>query len=778
MGRTAALAAFGVGVALFGALFLPDLLAGRVFAYRDVANYHLPMSRIVAAEWRAGRVPFWNPNIACGTPLAANPNNYALYPSRLLDLALSPEAAMQAHLLGHWLAGGVAMGVLASRLGGSTWAAATSAGVFLLAGPVLSLLSFANLAPFLAWIPITALAALRVRRAPALRAAAALALCLAVQATFAEPGLLLVEALFLVAVALVDPPRAASPRAVAAGVAAAGALAAIVAAPALVPALELAARSARGGDPYADLGHSVQPLGMIEFVVPQLFGSYHTLEKSTYWGEIFHAGRGPFFLSLSLGATSVILAAAGLAARGRRGWLPAVLALVALLVSMGGYVPFVRAIVFSEAGRWLRWPVKLTLLPALVAAVASGFAVDALAGRASGRRRAAIVGAAAGAASGAVLLLLARAFAPSASSTALGPALLAPLEGLKDVPVILREVAARLTRAGAFALGTGALAVAAATAAGRRPRVAALAAGALALAPIAELAGPQRAVNRGTPVDVLRAASPILDEARALAARGFRVGFPTEHWEVRVARAPGEPDEWWPRVRLDRELGNFYHPAGEGIAMPFVNPDRLVRADAAERAVTFPRLAADEQKCMKRLLGIAATVVAGPPATAPGLAPHRTSAGWPAALAPDVDAVPVAAWLAALPEAAAARAWGGDFVRAGCANADTAWDPAASSVRARSPGRWRIAVQSSRDGFVALTESRDPGWSARVDGRSVPIVPYLHDFQAVAVPAGSHEVEWRYRPRAWNACVAASLAGLAACASAVVRRRRAAAASG
>ena len=63
---------------------------------------------------------------------------------------------------------------------------------------------------------------------------------------------------------------------------------------------------------------------------------------------------------------------------------------------------------------------------------------------------------------------------------------------------------------------------------------------------------------------------------------------------MRLPRRPGDPDEWWPRVRLDRELGNFYHPVG-GIATPFVNPDRLVSAEASARTEAFPPSSPEEQ---------------------------------------------------------------------------------------------------------------------------------------------------------------------------------------
>ena len=67
--------AAAVGALLFGVLFLGDCVDGRILAYRDVANYHLPISRVVGPELRAGRLPTWNPYLVCGTPLLANPSH-------------------------------------------------------------------------------------------------------------------------------------------------------------------------------------------------------------------------------------------------------------------------------------------------------------------------------------------------------------------------------------------------------------------------------------------------------------------------------------------------------------------------------------------------------------------------------------------------------------------------------------------------------------------------------------------------------------------------------
>jgi hypothetical protein len=137
--------------------------------------------------------------------------------------------------------------------------------------------------------------------------------------------------------------------------------------------------------------------------------------------------------------------------------------------------------------------------------------------------------------------------------------------------------------------------------------------------------------------------------------------------------------------------------------------------------------------------------------------------------------MPVASWVAALPSSLPDPPWSGDFLRAACENAPSGADAAALRVLTRDAGRWTLETNVSRAGFVALTESRDPGWSVHVDGRAAAAEAYLHDFQAVAVPAGRHRVEWSYRPRGWNALVAVFVVGLLGLAAMMWPRGRGAA---
>jgi hypothetical protein len=59
-----------------------------------------------------------------------------------------------------------------------------------------------------------------------------------------------------------------------------------------------------------------------------------------------------------------------------------------------------------------------------------------------------------------------------------------------------------------------------------------------------------------------------------------------------------------------------------------------------------------------------------------------------------------------------------------------------------------------------LTDTHDPGWSATVDGRPVPIRPAWLTFRAVALGPGRHLVAFRYEPAGFRFGLSVTLAGL------------------
>lgn len=68
-----------------------------------------------------------------------------------------------------------------------------------------------------------------------------------------------------------------------------------------------------------------------------------------------------------------------------------------------------------------------------------------------------------------------------------------------------------------------------------------------------------------------------------------------------------------------------------------------------------------------------------------------------------------------------------------------------------SRGATRVVIRAAteRPAVLVLLDAYYPGWSASVDGENTAIVPVNHAFRGVALPAGKHEVEFRYRPRSF-----------------------------
>jgi hypothetical protein len=73
-----------------------------------------------------------------------------------------------------------------------------------------------------------------------------------------------------------------------------------------------------------------------------------------------------------------------------------------------------------------------------------------------------------------------------------------------------------------------------------------------------------------------------------------------------------------------------------------------------------------------------------------------------------------------------------------------------------------LRVEAACPGLLVLPDTYFPGWTARVDGRKLPIYPTDGAFRGVAVPEGTSRVELRYEPRQFSIGVILALAGLAA----------------
>jgi hypothetical protein len=90
-------------------------------------------------------------------------------------------------------------------------------------------------------------------------------------------------------------------------------------------------------------------------------------------------------------------------------------------------------------------------------------------------------------------------------------------------------------------------------------------------------------------------------------------------------------------------------------------------------------------------------------------------------------------------------------------------------------GTDRLALDAtlSAPGYVVLVDAYDPGWRVWVDGSETSLLRANVAFRAVAVDAGRHSVELRYRPRALAFGLAlTALSGLALLAVGAAARLR------
>jgi len=66
-------------------------------------------------------------------------------------------------------------------------------------------------------------------------------------------------------------------------------------------------------------------------------------------------------------------------------------------------------------------------------------------------------------------------------------------------------------------------------------------------------------------------------------------------------------------------------------------------------------------------------------------------------------------------------------------------------------------VDMPQPGWLLLTDSWYPGWSAIIDGKVSQVHQADHFFKAVRVPSGTHEVIFQFDPPLFHAGVAISI---------------------
>jgi hypothetical protein len=80
----------------------------------------------------------------------------------------------------------------------------------------------------------------------------------------------------------------------------------------------------------------------------------------------------------------------------------------------------------------------------------------------------------------------------------------------------------------------------------------------------------------------------------------------------------------------------------------------------------------------------------------------------------------------------------------------SAWNSRSTTVKVRTP----------RSGYVVLSQIRYPGWKAYVGGKRTKLLEADYLLMAAQVPAGTHEVEFRYEPESFKLGLGLSVLGV------------------
>src|SRR5438270_400386 len=136
------------------ACFAPVLFADRQFAYRDSGDFYYPLYLRVQQEWRAGRLPLWEPEENGGVPLLGYPSAAILYPGKLIYAAFSYPWAARIYIIGHVALAFAAMWIMMRGWNISPSGAVLAALGYAFGGPVL--LQYCNVIFLVgaAWMPL------------------------------------------------------------------------------------------------------------------------------------------------------------------------------------------------------------------------------------------------------------------------------------------------------------------------------------------------------------------------------------------------------------------------------------------------------------------------------------------------------------------------------------------------------------------------------------------------------------------------------------------------
>jgi hypothetical protein len=375
---------------LVAAAYLWEMLSlAGIPVARDMQMFFVPQKHILWAALTEGRIPLWTQFIGTGAPFLANVQSGVFYPPHWLYAVLPFYAAFNLLVVFHFALGGVFAYLLCRRLEIRPAAAYLAAASWMLGGYFASLLNLVNALQGAAWAPALAWAVVRVADARSHRSMALLIIVAACAVLAGEPqsflfstgAAALVAGLLLRRRAVRGPDLAAIAGALAVSAVIVTGLAMIQ----LLPTLELLRESGRtGGLSYGEaVAFDLRPIRLVHFLIPP---DYRDPEYA--FGVRSIIGRGdPWLFSIYLGALSPIFAYFAWLRNDRRPEVAvwSTIAIMAVLVALGESTPVFMWLFDHVPGfDSFRFPEKYLFWVAFAAMLLTGWGGEALLDRVEG----------------------------------------------------------------------------------------------------------------------------------------------------------------------------------------------------------------------------------------------------------------------------------------------------------------------------------------------------------------------------------------------------------
>jgi hypothetical protein len=395
---------FGILALILGvcalALFSGALLDGESFFERDLQAFHRPARSLLApiAKGSPG-LPLWNPFFASGQPFAANPQHQIFHPLTALFFLLPFEWAFRLQIILPVVGAALSMFFLLDSFGLGSASATFGAVAWGFGGYTLSTTNLPPTLLAIAVLPAVLAFAVRLVNRGQRRDLSGLSLAIGLECLAGEPSTLLMTALLLPA-SLVHNAlgnggaarlRRAFPR-----LAVALALGGSLGAATLIPGLHHASKTVRSGglpERMAD-EWSLPPVRLLEFVAPRILGHVDEPDSRWYWGGTLYPGKNyPFLYSIYTGLLVAVLAGAAVTRGPPSRWVWIGTAALGVLLAVGTHLPFwllARRLVPPLKG--LRYPERFILLAVFAIVILSSVAFEELQREAAGLRRRLVTG--------------------------------------------------------------------------------------------------------------------------------------------------------------------------------------------------------------------------------------------------------------------------------------------------------------------------------------------------------------------------------------------------